>query len=269
MGQPLVTVVIPTYDDDPEHLAEAVASVRAQTYSRVELVVVDDGSSVPVRLDGLRVIRQDNAGVATARNAGIRATTGEVVICLDADDRLSPTYAAEAVEALADPGVTIAAPARVERFGEGSGTWADTGESFRLPDFAQRSRVAVASAFRRADWEAAGGYNEAPEMCPGHEDHEWWIRLLGRCGGRTAPMPTAVLHYRVRADSAFHRGDLAEDERVTREQIVARSDRATLEQLLWGSWSHADRVEKELERARRSRVKTLLWKVRQAVRAKQ
>lgn len=266
MPTPLVTIIIPTYKDDPQHLAQAVGSAQAQTYPNIELVVVDDGSTPPVSLPGITVIRQDNAGVATARNTGIRATRGEIIVCLDADDRISPTYAEEVVAVLADPSVAIAAPARVERFGEGSGTWADTGRSFTLPDFVQRSPVPVTSAFRRVDWETAGGYHEAPAMRPGHEDHEWWIRLLGRCGGRTQPAPTAVLHYRVRSGSAFHRGNLAEDERVTREQILERSDRATLEQLLRGAWTHADQLEKDLERARENRVKAWAWRMRKALR---
>ncbi|HWC23431.1 MAG TPA: glycosyltransferase family A protein [Flexivirga sp.] len=265
MPEPLVTIVIPTYNDAPHHLAEAIASVHVQSYPHVELIVVDDGSDVPVQVDGVRVIRQQNAGVSAARNSGIRSGTGEFVICLDGDDRLSANFAAEAVDVLVDPQVTIASPA-VQRFGAGSGRWADSGKSFTLPDFGNRSPVAVASAFRRTDWEKAGGYDEDPAMRSGHEDHEWWIRLLGRCGGRAQPMPTAVLHYRIRPDSRFHGGDLAYAERVTRERIVANNDPATVEALLWGAWSHSDRVEKQLERARSSNVRAWVWRARKRVR---
>lgn len=263
-----VSIVIPTFNDDPGHLREAVASALGQTVP-VEVVVVDDGSDQPVTVDRVRVIRQDNAGVAAARNHGIRATSGEIIICLDADDALSPTYAAEAVYALADPGVTVVSPAKVCKFGADDAVWADERRDYTLPDFAQRSRVAVTSAFRRRDWETAGGYDESPAMrCGGHEDHEWWVRLLGTVGGRTTTMPTAVLHYRVRPDSAFHRGDLATDERTTRARIVARADRDTLEALLWGAWGHADAVEKELEDATRPRFRDAVWRVRRAVQAR-
>lgn len=265
MTEPLVTIVIPTYNDDLTHLAAAIASVQAQTYPCIELVVVDDGSDVPVEVDGVQVIQQENSGVSAARNAGIRFGTGDFIICLDGDDRLSPTFAAEAVDVLADTSVTIASPT-VRRFGAGTGTWSDTGESFTLPDFVSRSSIAVASVFRRTDWENAGGYDEDPAMRAGHEDHEWWIRLLGRCGGRTQPMPSAILHYRIRPDSRFHSGDLAEDERVTRQRILANNDTATMKALLRGAWSHSDRVEKELERARSSNVKAWVWQFRKAVR---
>lgn len=262
-----VSIVIPTYSDDPEHLAEAVASAQAQTYGDVEVVVVDDGSEVPVKLDGVRVIRQDNAGVATARNTGIRETTGDVVICLDADDRLSPDYAEQAVAVLTDPDVSIAYPV-VCRFGLDTGVWADTGERFTLHDFVQRSRVTAASAFRRAAWEAVGGYDESEELRPGHEDHEFWIRLLSKTGGQAVAMPSAALHYRIREGSAFRSIPLARAEAITRARILANNTPETHAVLLAASWAHSDAVEKDLERARRNRVKDAVWKVRRAVSAR-
>jgi glycosyltransferase involved in cell wall biosynthesis len=101
----LVSIVIPVYND-AELLPRAVASCLAQTHSRIEVVVVDDGStdhpekalapfsdsSDPARR--LRVIRRDHCGVATARTTGQEAARGEFVHLLDADDTLDP----EAVE---------------------------------------------------------------------------------------------------------------------------------------------------------------------------
>lgn len=90
-----VSVVITTYDEEPRFLREAVESVLAQTVAPREIIVVDDGS----RIDNsevlgsfprLRVIRQDNQGLAAARNRGWRAATGTFVVFLDSDDRLVP-----------------------------------------------------------------------------------------------------------------------------------------------------------------------------------
>ena len=90
---PLVSVVIPCYNQG-RFLEEAIASVRAQTYPRVELIVVDDGSTddtaaVAASL-GARCIRQKNRGLAAARNRGAAAAVGEYLVFLDADDRLLP-----------------------------------------------------------------------------------------------------------------------------------------------------------------------------------
>jgi len=94
-ANPLISVVIPTYNN-ASLVVEAVESVLAQTYERSELIVVDDGSTddTAERLarfgDRLRFIRQENHGVPTARNAGIRAGQGELVAFLDSDDLWLP-----------------------------------------------------------------------------------------------------------------------------------------------------------------------------------
>lgn len=252
-----VSIVIPTYNDDREHLAEAVASARAQTYPNVEVVVVDDGSDVPVQLDGVRVIRQDNAGPSAARNTGIRATSAEVVICLDADDRLSPTTAAEAVDVLADPAVTIAAP-RVQEFGAGSSSWGGD----RTLDLRAlgRGAVSVTSAFRVADWQTAGGYDETLRV--GLEDYEFFVRLLAATGGVAAPLPSAVHHYRVRPGSRSKSHPHAVLVAQTRARML-RLNESALRALLESAWEHGDDLAARL--ARPSLPRRLAGRVRRAV----
>jgi glycosyltransferase involved in cell wall biosynthesis len=87
----MTTVVIPCFNGR-RYLAEALLSALAQRDTAV--IVVDDGSTdrsgdVAACYPGVRVIRQAHAGVAAARNAGLRAASGEFVLFLDADDRLT------------------------------------------------------------------------------------------------------------------------------------------------------------------------------------
>lgn len=95
MTPPTVSVIIPTYNR-ANLIAGAIDSVLGQTLPNVEIVVVDDGSTddTDERLgrfgDRIRVIRQDNAGVSSARNAGIRAARGQWIAFLDSDDRWHP-----------------------------------------------------------------------------------------------------------------------------------------------------------------------------------
>jgi len=89
---PLVSVIIPSYNHG-EYLACAVESVFNQTHAQVETIVVDDGSTdntavVARSSDQVRLIQQQNLGLAAARNAGLRASRGEFVVFLDADDLL-------------------------------------------------------------------------------------------------------------------------------------------------------------------------------------
>jgi len=98
---PAFTVIVPVYNTREDWLRQAVESVRAQTYPRWQLVLVNDGSpAAPVRplLDNLakldsriRVIHlETNRGVSAASNAGLAVANGEYVLVLDHDDALEP-----------------------------------------------------------------------------------------------------------------------------------------------------------------------------------
>jgi glycosyltransferase involved in cell wall biosynthesis len=98
-----VSVVIPCYNQG-RFVGEAVASAAAQRGLVSEIVVVDDGSTdettaVATRDGSVRYLRQERRGLSEARNSGWRASSGDYVIFLDADDRLLPDAAAAALEA--------------------------------------------------------------------------------------------------------------------------------------------------------------------------
>ena len=96
MDQQLVSVLIPSYNAE-SWLAQTLESVLCQTHQALEIIVVDDGSTdrtVEVAWayvnQGVRVIRQSNAGAAAARNAAFRESSGAFIQFLDADDLISP-----------------------------------------------------------------------------------------------------------------------------------------------------------------------------------
>jgi glycosyltransferase involved in cell wall biosynthesis len=84
-----ISVIIPAHDAAMT-LGETLASVRAQSRSADEVIVVDDGSSddtaAIATAGGAGVVRQANRGVAAALNVGLQAAHGELVAFLDADD---------------------------------------------------------------------------------------------------------------------------------------------------------------------------------------
>ena len=97
-SQPLVSVIIPTYNY-ARFIADAVASVQAQTYSNWEIIVVDDGStdnteevvkSIAADEPRISYLRQNNARQAAARNNGIGQAKGNYFQFLDADDLIEP-----------------------------------------------------------------------------------------------------------------------------------------------------------------------------------
>ncbi|MBI3616099.1 MAG: glycosyltransferase family 2 protein [Candidatus Omnitrophica bacterium] len=95
MARPTVSVIIPAYNK-ARTIRAAVRSVLEQTFTDLEILVVDDGSTdeTPVRIQGLsprvRYFRQDRQGVSEARNRGIREAQGEIVAFLDGDDLWLP-----------------------------------------------------------------------------------------------------------------------------------------------------------------------------------
>jgi glycosyltransferase involved in cell wall biosynthesis len=91
--RPLISVIIPCYNQG-RYLAEAIESAASCDYP-TQIIVVDDGSTddtsaLAMGLPSVTLVRQENSGLAAARNAGLGAAIGEFVVFLDADDRLLP-----------------------------------------------------------------------------------------------------------------------------------------------------------------------------------
>lgn len=106
---PLISVILPLYNGK-NLVGKSIESVLAQGYAHWELLVVDDGSTdgggdyIRTCFPQATVIRQDNAGVAAARNQGIAHAKGDIIAFLDQDDEWLPTKLREQWEVLrADP----------------------------------------------------------------------------------------------------------------------------------------------------------------------
>lgn len=186
MFEPLVSVIIPCYNH-ARFLPESVESALAQTYPHVEVLVIDDGSTDETREvasrygDRIRYIYQENAGLAAARNTGIREARGELIGLLDADDRWLPRKLEVQVPHFAEPAVGLAHtsyrkfpppdyPEKEWLVPEGAGpTYLD---ELRL------NRIGVLTAvFRRALALEVGGFDETLRSC---EDWDLWTRLIER-----------------------------------------------------------------------------------------
>ena len=94
MSEPLISVIVPVYNAE-KYIEKCVASIRAQTYRNLEIILVDDGScdrsgelceAFALEDSRIVVIRKENGGVASARNAGLDAMHGDYVGFVDADD---------------------------------------------------------------------------------------------------------------------------------------------------------------------------------------
>lgn len=111
----MISVVVPVYNRK-ETLERCVQSLRDQTYADLEIILVDDGStdgsgqlcSALSREDvRIRVIRKENGGVSSARNAGIGAAKGEYLMFADSDDYVEPDMAEKLLESIGDDDIAI------------------------------------------------------------------------------------------------------------------------------------------------------------------
>jgi glycosyltransferase involved in cell wall biosynthesis len=205
MSDALVSIVIPAYNP-ASYLLEAIASARAQTYPRTELILVNDGSDQPesmvileqaARLVGT-YIEQSNGGLGAARNAGFRAARGEYIVPLDADDLIQAAYVSHCLDALRN---SDAAFAYTDFQVFGARTFQERPGEYNLYRLLDRNYLSYAALIRKQDWEHSGGYDESLK-CLGYEDWEFWLRLGGRERfGRYVPKP--LFQYRKHGASLY------------------------------------------------------------------
>lgn len=103
---PLVSIIIPTYNTPADRLRRCIASVDAQTYQKLEVVLIDDGSddrhrsvlNEIVRVHShIRLVEGGHKGVSHARNVGIIESSGEWICFSDSDDEIAPNFIEEAL----------------------------------------------------------------------------------------------------------------------------------------------------------------------------
>lgn len=200
----MVSIIIPVYNAE-RYIEETVQSILKSTYTDIEVVCMDDGSTdhslellhkMAATDKRIVVLHQNNAGVCQARNAAIAASKGEFILPVDADDILLPHFIADAVEVLRTRAeVKVVAPT-AEFFGERQGRW-------NLPPFdikkeAHKNILACCAMYRRCDYDLTnGGY--CSEIIA-REDWDFWINML-KDGGEVVRLPQVGLKYRYHLNS--------------------------------------------------------------------
>lgn len=113
---PLISVIIPIFNVE-DYLSHCITSVQNQTYSNLEIILVDDGStdSCPSLCDNfaqndarIKVIHKANGGLSSARNAGLDVMAGDLVAFVDSDDYVHPEYIHRLYKILSDSGSGVA-----------------------------------------------------------------------------------------------------------------------------------------------------------------
>ncbi|MCS6775344.1 MAG: glycosyltransferase [Chloroherpetonaceae bacterium] len=182
--RPTVSVIIPCYNQ-ARFLPDAIESALGQTWPAVQVIVVDDGSTDATAevcrqyADRILTLRQENAGLSAARNAGIAASDGEFLQFLDADDRIRPDKLMEQLQAFeAHPavGVVYSEGVYIDAEGRVTGPVPVNHPSGRVFHelLTLWGTVAHAPLVRRECLDRVGGFDPGLRS---FEDYDLWLRI--------------------------------------------------------------------------------------------
>jgi hypothetical protein len=220
-----VAIVVPCFNHG-EFLLEAIASVERSVSVPYDLIIVNDGSSerhtlevfARLREAGYRIIDQDNRGLADARNRGIREANRDVVLPLDADNRLRPGFVDAALDVLARDHSVMAVYGDRREYGLRSGR-----VTVGVPDLNRLlcgNYIDACAVIRLDAWRACGGYD--PEMpVQGMEDWDLWLSMLER-GFTLHRLDMETFDYQVRPESMLSQAADPEVQAATERYVLAK-----------------------------------------------
>jgi glycosyltransferase involved in cell wall biosynthesis len=239
MREPLVSVIIPNYNY-AHYLPQALDSVLAQTYSKVEIIVIDDGSTDDSESilrsygDRIRWIKQQNQGVSASRNLGVRETKGELVAFLDADDIWLPTKLEKQVRRiLSEPeiGLIHCGVEQIEPKGGSLGVLLNGLEGWVSTDFLLFQGPVIIAAgstavVSRAVFEAVGGFD--PRLSTSADwDFSYRVAIHRRVGF----VPEALVKYRMHGSNMHGNIKAMEHDMLIGYEKAFRSNSACLPEL--------------------------------------
>ncbi|MCU0567593.1 MAG: glycosyltransferase family 2 protein [Oculatellaceae cyanobacterium Prado106] len=218
-GSKLVSVIIPVYGAE-RYIADTLRSLLNQTYRHFEALIIDDGCrdrSIEICQQftdsRIRIIHQENRGLAGARNCGIRHAQGDYIAFLDADDLWLPDKLAQHVQHLEQHpqvGVSFSYSQFIDEAGNPNGIYQIPSRITQItPAYALcRNPVGNGSAavIRRAVLDEICFTDDrwgVPEKCyfdeafQRAEDLECWTRIATHTAWETAGIPEALTLYRV------------------------------------------------------------------------
>lgn len=216
---PLVSVIIPCYNH-ARFLGESIESVRSQTYPNIEVIVVDDGSTdhtaeVARRYPEVRYVRQNNQGLAAARNTGLRESHGEFLVFLDADDRLLPEAVECGVHYLTRSPELAFVSGRYRYISEEGAILREYSQEPAGPDsyasFLRGNYIGMHATvtYRRQALEAVGGFDPSLPAC---EDYDIYLRIARE-------YPVGV-HPTLAADYRQHGSNMSRDPRLMLRTVL-------------------------------------------------
>ena len=196
-----VSVVIPCYNQ-ANFLSEAIQSIVKQTHDNWECFIVDDGSPDITKIiaekwcgkdSRIHYLYQENGGLSSARNFGIKNANSDYILTLDADDKYEKTFIEKALKVLDNNSKIGVVSSWVKRFKDDKEIAIIKPNGKTIDDFLFQNACNGTSLFRRKCWVEVGGYDE--NMKTGYEDWEFYIRVCNS-GWQVHVIPESLFFYR-------------------------------------------------------------------------
>jgi len=199
-----VSVIIPCYNHG-KYIHEALQSVADCNVNDVEIIIVNDGSTDPetnkilssLKDERVIIVSQANAGLAAARNAGIRLATGEFILPLDADNKLRPPYFTDGLAIMKENPEVAVIFGNAAYFGERSGDWIPG--PFNLQKLMISNYIDACALVRKSVLTEVGLYDEKM-LYMGWEDWDRWL-AIAFSGYKFHYLETLAFDYRVGSTS--------------------------------------------------------------------
>ena len=217
----LVSVIVPCYNY-AHFLGEALDSVLAQTFPHWECIIINDGSPDNTEEVALTYCKKDsrikyfykeNGGHSSARNFGIRQSTGQFIMPLDADDKMEKDYLEKAIEKIESDKNIKLVTGQVQHFGDVSDRYVMP--PYELKSYLLLNYISISTLFRRDDFDKAGGFDEGMLA---FEDWDLFIKIL-KDGGSAVELPIAGLNYR-RKDQSLFREAVKDTKRIFKDLLT-------------------------------------------------
>lgn len=210
----LISVIVPVYKVE-SYLDRCVSSIVNQTYSNLEIILVDDGS--PDRCGAMcdawaekdsriRVIHKENGGLSDARNAGMAAATGEYIAFVDSDDWIEPQMYQRLYEAMiaTDSDIASCGARRVWLDGKPAKEVCATYRDFVMEQKAAMEALIVSNGLIQTVWDKLYKKNVAKSLPflvgTVHEDEFWTWQAIARAR-RVVTLQETYYNYLQRGDS--------------------------------------------------------------------
>jgi glycosyltransferase involved in cell wall biosynthesis len=190
---PLVSIIIPIYNYGLK-LEKTLLSVFNSNYKNIEIIIVDDGSTDEYVINKLnsiqnhsniKIIKQENSGPSSARNIGIKNSSGDFILPLDGDDEIHPDYIQICVNILKNNKKISPVYCDTNHIGEITGI--EKRPEWSFEQLIKGPFIVNCSMFRKEAFEDCGGYDT---NLIGWEDYDLWIRMaIKGYKGKRIPKP--------------------------------------------------------------------------------